>query len=161
MLVGFPLALSGVFMNMWWESAIRAATSLYAGIGLGLVFAQVGGMVSVLNFSLHWAGSSRFASFELRGHWRLFPATCATTSRCSCRLSIRNTTCWWCEGILITWVYEADPLCCYRKGSPSRLTGHERIAGRRKGSRAPGKILVKLIWSRKAILATYRACRWK
>ena len=36
LLVGFPLALSGSFMDTWWESAIWAATSLYAGIGLGL-----------------------------------------------------------------------------------------------------------------------------
>ena len=36
LLVGFPLALSGAFMDAWWESAIWAITSLYAGIGLGL-----------------------------------------------------------------------------------------------------------------------------
>jgi hypothetical protein len=36
LLVGFPLALSGAFMETWWDSAIWAITSLYAGIGLGL-----------------------------------------------------------------------------------------------------------------------------
>jgi hypothetical protein len=36
LLVGFPLALSGAFMDTWWESAIWAIISLYAGIGLGL-----------------------------------------------------------------------------------------------------------------------------
>ncbi len=36
LLVGFPLAVSGAFMDAWWESAIWAATSLYAGIGLAL-----------------------------------------------------------------------------------------------------------------------------
>ena len=36
LLVGFPLALSGAFMDTWWESAIWAIGSLYAGIGLGL-----------------------------------------------------------------------------------------------------------------------------
>lgn len=36
LLIGFPLALSGAFMDTWWESALWAIGSLYAGIGLGL-----------------------------------------------------------------------------------------------------------------------------
>jgi hypothetical protein len=36
LLVGFPLAASGAFMDSWWESALWAIGSLYAGIGLAL-----------------------------------------------------------------------------------------------------------------------------
>jgi hypothetical protein len=36
LLVGFPLALSGAFMDTWWESAIWAIGSVCAGIGLAI-----------------------------------------------------------------------------------------------------------------------------
>ena len=36
LLVGLPLALSGAFLDRWWESALWAIGSLYAGIGLAV-----------------------------------------------------------------------------------------------------------------------------
>jgi hypothetical protein len=36
LLVGLPLAVSGAFMDTWWESGLWATGSLYAGIGLAV-----------------------------------------------------------------------------------------------------------------------------
>jgi hypothetical protein len=36
LLIGLPLALSGAFMDTWWESWLWAIGCVYAGIGLAL-----------------------------------------------------------------------------------------------------------------------------
>jgi protein-S-isoprenylcysteine O-methyltransferase Ste14 len=36
LLVSLPLAISGAFTDSWWESAIWALASLFAGIGMAL-----------------------------------------------------------------------------------------------------------------------------
>jgi len=36
LLIGLPLALSGAFVDAWWESCLWAIAALYAGIGLAV-----------------------------------------------------------------------------------------------------------------------------
>jgi hypothetical protein len=36
LLIGLPLAVSGAFMDTWWESGLWAIGCVYAGIGLAI-----------------------------------------------------------------------------------------------------------------------------